>query len=205
MRSAGMRRRSKRWQRLVIVGNFLRLSRGKDELHMRRRLLERFEKRVESAGGKHVHLVDEVDFERPASGGVGRAFAQVADIFHAVVARAVDLNDIQAAALGNLKAGVAFSTWLGRGALLTIQRFCQDAGGRGFSDATRTDEEISLREALRVHGILQGAGDVILPDHLGEGLRTVFSGEHTVTHARTLKRAMRAIQHDLFVKTARFF
>jgi hypothetical protein len=52
---------------------------------------------------------------------------------------------------------------------------------------------------------LQGAGDVILPDHLGEGLRTVFSGEHTVTHARTLKRAMRAIQHDLFVKTARFF
>jgi hypothetical protein len=52
---------------------------------------------------------------------------------------------------------------------------------------------------------LEGARDVVLPDHLGEGLRTVFSGEHTVTHARTLKRAAGAIQQDLFRKTAREF
>jgi hypothetical protein len=52
---------------------------------------------------------------------------------------------------------------------------------------------------------LQGAGDVVLPDHLGEGLRTVFAGEHAVTHGRTLERGAGAIQQDLFPKTAREF
>jgi hypothetical protein len=52
---------------------------------------------------------------------------------------------------------------------------------------------------------LQGAGDVVLPDHLGEGLRTVFAGEHAVTHARTLERGAGAIQQDLFPKAAREF
>jgi hypothetical protein len=47
---------------------------------------------------------------------------------------------------------------------------------------------------------LQGARDVVLPDHLGEGLRTVFAGEHAVTHGRTLERGAGAIQQDLFPK-----
>ena len=186
-------------------GNFLRLGRGEDELHMRRRLLERLQQRVERPGGEHVNLVDEVDFVRPAGWRVGRALAEVADVFHAVVAGTVDLDDIQAAPLGDLKAGVAFSTRLGGGALLTIQRLRKDAGGRGFPDAARANEKIGLREALRVNGILQGAGDVVLPDNLGEGLRTVFSGEHTVTHARTLKRVWNAIQQDLFAPKGGIF
>jgi len=152
-----------------------------------------------------VDLVDQVDFEGPAGRGVGRALAEVADVFHTVVAGAVDLNDIQAAALGDLEAGVALSAGLGGGALLAIQRLREDAGGGGFTDPARTHKKVGLSEALGVHRILQGARDVILPDHLGEGLRTVFSGEHTVTHAQTLKRAAGAIQQDLFAKSARGF
>ncbi len=186
-------------------GNLLRLGRREDELHMRGRLLERFEKRVERAGGEHVHLVDEVDFKRPAGGGVGRAFAEIADVFHAVVARAVDLHDIEAAPLGDLEAGIAFTAGLGGGALLAIQRLRQDARGRGFPDPSRTDEKVSLREAFRIHRVLERARDVVLPDDLGEGLRTVFSGEHTVTHARTLKRVRIPIQQDFFARRTRDF
>ena len=152
-----------------------------------------------------MNLVDEVDFVRPAGGRVGRALAEVADVFHAVVARSIDLDDIQTTALGDLKAGIAFSTRLGGGALLTIQRLRKDAGGRGFPDAARANEKIGLREAFGIHRILKGAGDVVLPNNLGKGLRTVFSGEDTVTHPRTLKRVRDAIQQDLFAPQGGIF
>ena len=185
--------------------DFLRLGRREDEFHMRRRLLQCLEKGIERSSGEHVDLIDEVDFKFPAGWGVGRAFAEIADIFHAIVAGAVDFDDIQAAALGDLQTGIAFPARLGRDAFLAIEGLREDAGGGGLADSARADKEVGLREALRGHGILQGARDVVLPDHLGEGLRTVFAGEHAVTHGRTLERGAGAIQQDLFPKMTREF
>jgi len=41
---------------------------------------------------------------------------------------------------------------------------------------------------------------VILTDNLGKGLRTIFSGKNSVTHARTLKLTGHAIQQDFTSK-----
>jgi len=54
-----------------------------------------------------VHLVDEVDLEGAARGGVGGVLAKGANALDAVVAGAVDLDDVEAASLGDLDAGVA--------------------------------------------------------------------------------------------------
>jgi hypothetical protein len=57
-----MRLKSKRWQReRIVTRDLVRLGRREDELHVRRRLLERLQQRVEGLRGEHVHLVDDVD------------------------------------------------------------------------------------------------------------------------------------------------
>ena len=47
-------------------------------------------------------------------------------------------------------------------------------------------ENVAVRGAPLFQGILQGAGDVLLSDDLGELLRTVFACQDGVTHAEEL-------------------
>ncbi len=164
---------------------------------MRRRLLEGFEQGVECACAEHVHLVDEVDFEFPASRCVSGAFPQVADVFHAVVAGPVDLDDIEAAPLGDFQTSRALAARLRGGTGLAVQSLRQNAGGGGLADSARTHKKIGLRKPAGVHRILKCARDVLLPDDFGECLRTILAGENSVTHARTLSPPFRVSQHDL--------
>jgi hypothetical protein len=60
--------------------HLLRIGRGEDELHVRRRLLERLQQRVERRRREHVHLVDDVDLELPLGGRVADRVAQVAHL-----------------------------------------------------------------------------------------------------------------------------
>ena len=178
-------------------GNFLRLGGREDEFHMRRWLLERFEQRIECARAEHVHLVDEVDFEFSTRGRVGSAVTQVADVFHAVVAGPVDLDDIEAAPLGDFQTRRALAARLRGGTGFAVQCLRQNAGGGGLADSARTHKKIGLRKPAGVHRILKRARDVLLPDDFGECLRTILAGENSVTHAGTLSPPFRVIQHDL--------
>src|SRR5699024_4389642 len=83
--------------------------RREDELDVRRRLFDDLQQRVEACRGDHVGLVDDEDLVTVAGRGEGRAFAQVAGVFHAAVAGRVDFDDIQGsgAAVGQLYAARA--------------------------------------------------------------------------------------------------
>ena len=59
--------------------------------------------------------------------GSGSIVAQLADIFDAVIARAVDLDDIETIASGDLAAVIANSTWRDGRAFLAVQGFRQDS------------------------------------------------------------------------------
>ena len=61
--------------RLDGGGQLVRIGGGADELHVRRRLFERLQQRVERAGGEHVYFVDDVDLEA----ALGRLVAHVLD------------------------------------------------------------------------------------------------------------------------------
>ena len=163
-------------------GNLLGLRGGQDELHVLGRFLERLQQGVEGAGTEHVHLVDEVDLEWSARRRIRGIVAQFADIIDSVVARPVNLQDVQAAPFGNLLAGIAFATWCCRGTLRTIQRLGEEARRGGLADSTRTNKKISLRHASRGNGILQGARDVILAQHFLKSLRPVFPRKDTIAH-----------------------
>ena len=87
--------------------NFLRLRRRENEFHVRRRFLQRFEQRIERGRRKHVHFVDEINFVATFRRRVAHVVAQFAHVFHAVVARAVDLDDIEAVARSDFFAIIA--------------------------------------------------------------------------------------------------
>ncbi len=81
--------------------NFFRVGRREHELHVRGRLLQSFQQRVERRRREHVNFVNDVDFELRIGRRVFAGLAQFAHLFDAVVARAVNFQNVQRAALGD--------------------------------------------------------------------------------------------------------
>jgi len=68
------------------------------------------------------------------------------------------------------------------GARAAVQRHCQDARDRRLADSAMAAEDIAVRDALLRDRILQGAGDMLLADDVGEFLRPVFARQDLVAH-----------------------
>ena len=168
--------------------NFLRLGRGENEFHVRRRLFQRLEQCVERGGRKHVHFVDQIDFVATFCRGVANVIAQLAHVLNAVVAGSVDLDHVEAVAGGDLAAVIAHAAGRDGGAVHAIERLCQNACGRGFANATRADKKVGVGEPVLLDRILERAGDVRLTDDVIKSLRPIFSRENFVVHVRNLTR-----------------
>ncbi len=164
--------------------DLVRLGGGEDEFHVRRRFFERLEQGVERRVGEHVDLVDVVDLELAAGGGEAHGFAEVADLFDAVVGGAVDFEHVERAAFGDLDADVFVGIEVGFRAAGAIERLGEDAGGGGFAGAAGADEKVGVGEALLGDRIAQGADDVVLAEDIVEGFGSVFAGEDLVAHGR---------------------
>jgi len=160
---------------------FVFLGGGEDEDDMLRRLLEGFQKSVESRGGEHVHLVDD-EYLVPA--GLRRnlcLFHQGLDVFHRIVARCVKLKDVHRASVVERAAALALiaSLSVGRG-VLAIDGLGEDAGTGSLAHSARPAEEISMGQFPASDSILQRCGQGFLPHHGAKGHRTVFSGRYYV-------------------------
>ena len=84
--------------------DFLRLRRSEHELHMGRGLFQRLQERIEGRRREHVNFVDDVELEFGTGGGVFAGFAQVAHLFDAVIAGAVNFENVQRAPFRNFDA-----------------------------------------------------------------------------------------------------
>ena len=128
-------------------GQLVRLGRGEEEFHVRRRLFEGFEQGIEGRSAQHVHLVDQVDTELASRGEEADILAQLAHLLDAVVAGPVDLENIEAVAGRDFTARVTLAAGrLGR-PLHAIQRLGKNAGGRSLAHPTRTDKKVSMGQA----------------------------------------------------------
>ena len=137
--------------------NFLRFGRRKNEFHVGWRLLKRFQKRVERGRGEHMHFVDDIDLVARFGWRVARVFAQLAHLLDAIIARAVDLENIEAVAGCDLAAVVARAVRIDGWSLHAVERLCQNACGRSFADAARPDEQISVRQPVLRDCVLECA------------------------------------------------
>src|SRR5262249_50763533 len=89
--------------------NLVRFRCSENEFHMWRRLFERLQQCVERLLGQHVYFVDDVDFVTALRRRVRHVVAQLAHIINAAVARAIDLDYVEAVACGYLLAVVTLS------------------------------------------------------------------------------------------------
>ena len=64
-------------------------------------------------------------------------------------------------------------------AVLAVQAFGEEAGAGGFAGAARAAKKVCVSDARRSRGksVAQGLGDVLLPDNILEGLRTILAVE----------------------------
>ena len=120
--------------------NFLRVGGGEHELHMRRRFFERLEQRVERRCREHVNLVNDVDLELAAGGNVLAGLAQLTHLLHTVIARAVNLQHVHRATIGNFFHARIVVVKVHLWAAGAIERLGKDARDGGLARAARPAE-----------------------------------------------------------------
>ena len=172
--------------------NFLRLGRGEYELYVRRRFFECFEQSVECRGAQHVDFVDDINFEMPFARGVTDVVPQFAHLFDAVVARAINLEHIQAVAGRDFLAAVANAARRYRRAIYAVERLRQNPGRRSLPDPARSHEKVGVREPFLLDRVLQRSRHVCLSNEVVERLGTIFSRENLIAHVLNLIRFNRA-------------
>ena len=173
--------------------DLVRLGRREDELHVRRRLLDHLQQRVERRRGDHVRLVDHVDLEPRRHRREERPLAQVAGVVDQAVRGRVDLDDVERARTHRRQrdAGVALAARRRGRALLAVERTGEDAGARGLAAAARAAEQVGVVDPAGVQRLADRPGDVLLADDLGEACRAGTSGTARATSERGLRRAER--------------
>ena len=164
--------------------NVLRLRGRHHEDDVIRRLFQSLEQGIEGRIGDLVRFVENVNLEAVARRTITGGFAQFADFVDPAVGGGVDFDHVNRVARANLGAGFTNAARLRDGLVrrTAIQRRSQNARHGCFSDAAMSAENVAVGSASLFDGVLQGTGDVLLSDHLGEFLRTVFARQDGVAH-----------------------
>ncbi len=135
--------------------NHLRIGGTEDEDHVRRRLFQGFEQRVEGRLGEHVDLVDDIDLVFTLGGGEVHAVDDlVAHRVDAGAAGSIELMDVGMVALGNGLAGLAGAIRQLPFTLLAQQRFGENARHGGFAGAARAAEQVGVAQAVLLNTAL---------------------------------------------------
>ena len=162
--------------------DLLHLGRREDELHVRRRLLERLQEGVPRRRREHVDLVDHVDLEAVTRRAEAHPLLQTPDLVDAVVAGAVDLLDVEILTRRDLLAGGARVARRRRGpgegarGPHAVEALGEQARARRLADSAYAREQECVRHPPRRDGVREGTGDVVLPDQVLECLRSVLPG-----------------------------
>ena len=173
--------------------HFLHVGRGEEKFHVRRRLLERLEQRVERSRREHVDLVHEVDFVARVCRHVVHAVEdEVAHLVHLRVRCGVEFDHVQRAPLGDFAAHFLLGIEVRLRPARAVQRLCKNARRRGLPGAARPDENVRVRDAFLLDGVAQRARDVLLAEDIGKGLGAIFACEN-----RVAAHAAKSVRRDL--------
>ena len=182
----------RRWHELEVVAlaarqdrvrELVRLGRREHERHVRRRLLERLQQRVEGLGREHVDFVDDVDLLAQHGGLVPHRLRELADRIDAAIRGAIHLEVVDGAALVDRVAGRAgVARPLRRVRREAVQRLPDDPCERGLAAAAGAAEQERVMDAPRRERVAERARDVLLPDNLAECRRAVLTCEDEVRH-----------------------
>ena len=100
-----------------------------------------------------MHLVNDVELVPAANRSEADVVSQFTDLIHAVIACAINFQHVEADALRYFPTGVADSAWSYRRTMDAIERFSQNAGGRGLAGSPWADKKIGVSESSLFDGI----------------------------------------------------
>ena len=157
------------------------LCRGKNEDHMGGRFFQGLQERIESSGRQHVHLIDDEHLVFPYLRRDARLLHERLDVFNGVVAGSIQFEDIIGTLLVESLATFAFvacfTIWR---RILTVDSFCENPGTSRLTHASRTTEEIGMRQLPGLHGITQRRGKRGLPHNRIKSHGTVLPRRNDV-------------------------
>ena len=163
---------------------------------MGRRFLQGFQQGVESAGGKHVHLVDDINPVFRHGRGEIDLLPQIPDVVHAVVGGGVDFHHIHDGARVDPPADLAFVAGIPLPGLQAVDRLGQNLGAGSLAGAPGAGEQVGVGQPSGAQLVPQGGGHLILAVNVGKGLRPPLAIKHLVqgcpTFPSTLYRIKRA-------------
>ena len=162
--------------------HLLRIGGREEKLHMRRRLFQRLEERVEGALRQHVDFVDDPHLVARTHRRVGDLLLEVAHIVDRGVRSGIDLDHIHFTASLDPQATFALQARLNRGTALAVQRLGKDARRGRLARSARTTEQVRVANAPFVNGALEHLRHRLLTHHVRKGARTVFASEDEVGH-----------------------
>src|SRR5690606_26796890 len=165
--------------------HLLGLGGREDELEVLRRLLDDLEQGVETGRRDHVGLVDDVDLVPAGGGPEERLLTQVTGVVHTTVGRGVALDDVDRTGpvAREVAARLALPARGRRGPLFAVQTPREDARTGRLAAAARTTEQVRVIDPVVPQRLLQRAGDMLLPDDLGERLRAIAAVQRERRHA----------------------
>ena len=160
------------------LGDVFGLRCSKHEDDVIGRLFQRLQERI--------GFVEDVDFEAVPRGTVPGALAKFTNFVDAAIGGGVDFDYIDRVSSADFGTGFANSAGLGHRVIFraAVQGRGQDAGDCSLADAPVAAEDVAMGGASLLDRVLQGPGDVLLADDLGELLWTVFAGQDSVGHER---------------------
>ena len=155
--------------------DFVFLCGGKDELGVRRRLLQGLQEGVESILAEHVNLVDDVHLVLPDLRGDAYLLHQVADVVNRVVRCRVELVDVERSVVVERTARLAFVAGFHvLSGVEAVDGLGHDACASGLSYTSGSAEEVGLGERMVADGVLQRRGDRLLAYHRVKSRGPVF-------------------------------
>ena len=150
------------------------LRRGEYEPRVRRRLLERLEKRVPRRRTQHVAFVDDEDLVLRRRRLELHVFDYGFYVVDLVVRRGVDFGDVHRTAARYFKTVGAFAARFAPLRRKAVQRFGENPRKSGFAYSARADEQVGVRHAVRLDRVAKRPDYVLLSDHVGKPHRPVL-------------------------------
>ena len=155
--------------------NLMLLGRRKDEYSVTRWLLQRFEKGVEGGRREHMHLVDNEYRVAALLRDDTHLLDEVTNIIYRVVRRSVELMHIQRASLVERAARLALVTRLATLRIEAVDSLGKYSCAGGLTHAARATEEVGVSQLATLDSVLQGRGDMSLPDNRSEGCGAILA------------------------------
>jgi hypothetical protein len=107
---------------------------------------------------------------------------QLAGVLHLGARGGVDLDEIDKAALVDLRARTAGTAGRRTDPGFAVQRLGEDARNGGLADTAGAGEEIGMVQAIVIEGVHQRLLHVVLPDQFSEIARAPLARQDLVAH-----------------------